>query len=216
MFHRFLIGGACYLLLTFPSFSQGEELSLILQKLGSNCRQIAKTNYRSPELVQPRSGRVFFVTGTLQRRPRQDTTNGGNCFPIKAETPTVTLNLLERRVNLVPLFRHRSTAFFNYVKPVAFSPNGRYLVLQVLRSNGIDLYSSIDVIDTERRYLSLYLNICPDATFGATFKGFVDNDRVEFNCVGDANQREVWDLSRRQTVKRSPNIQQALYKTLNE
>lgn len=195
-----LILTGCYLILAFPVLSQGEDLALILQGLGKNCQNVNQINYQSPGLVQPRSGLTFSVSGMLQRRPRKDTISLGNCFPIKAETPAVTLNLSDHRGNIVPLFRHRSTVFFNYVKPVAFSPDGRYLVLQISRSNGIDLYSSMDIIDTERSYLPLYLDICQDSTFGATFSNFVDQTQVKFSCIGESQKEERWDLVRRSKI----------------
>ncbi len=191
----------CYLLLALPAFSQGEDLASVLKGLGKNCRSVSQINYQSPALVQPRSGLTFHVTGRLQRRPRKDTVSLGSCFPIKAETPIVNLILLGRRQNIIPLFRHRSTVFFNYVKPVAFSPDGRYLVLQVSRSNGIDLYSSMDIIDTERSYLPLYLDICQDSTFGATFGSFIKQNQIEFNCIGESVKQERWDLTRRVLLK---------------
>ncbi len=191
-----LAGGL--LCLALPAFCQGEDFAQILSRFDRNCSRLSTINYRSPEVVQPRSGKVFFISGTLQRRPRQESVLiGSSCFPVKAETPKVSLVFLDQKINSIPLHRHRSTISFNYVKPVAFSPNGRFLVLQVNSSNGVDLQSSLDVIDTERGYLPLHLDICPDATFGSVFLDFLDNDRAKFKCIsGDRNNQEVWDLRR--------------------
>lgn len=192
-----------FLFVALPAFCQGEELAKILQRFDRNCQKVSTVNYRSPELVQPGSRRTFFVSGKLQRRPRRDSKLiDRSCFPVKAETLSVSLSFLDRRVNTIPLFRHRSTVSFNYVKPIAFSPDGRFLVLQIDRSNSLDLQSEVDIVDTAGGFLPFHLDICPEATFGETFVGFIDNDRAQFRCLsGKENDREVWHLSRRSREK---------------
>lgn len=181
-------------ILALPALAQGEDISRFIQQLDPSCRKVSSVNYKSPALVQPRSGRFFFTTGTLRRMPYQK----GQCLPAHVQTPTVSLVFLDRKTHVLPLLRHRSVIFFQYVTPLAFSPDGRFLVLRVDRSNGVDLYSTLDVLDTEREFLPLHLPICTDATFGASFQGFVDDYRIQVRCLtGEENSTQVWDLRRR-------------------
>ncbi len=73
--------------------------------------------------------------------------------------------------------------------------------LKISRSNGIDLHSSMDIIDTERSYLPLHLDICQDSTFGASFGNFIDQNQIEFNCIGESVKQEKWDLTRKVLLK---------------
>ena len=200
---KYLISSALLIASIFGTVSmntqqaQAQVLKLPNEIYDFNTRRTIEVNYHSRKIRHLRTNTKAYFDVILRRKGKKNSQEFS-----KEETPLMKL-VIERNGTKKVMPRNfglPKTQFYD-VRPTAFSPDGRYLIvtLGVLQSDGYALL----VLDSQRDYKPVKFNSCPKAD--STYKGFISTSRIVFECsnLGPVSHVEIVNLRNKSISRRS-------------
>ena len=167
----------------------------IFEQLDRDCHNTVEIEYNSEKLQSLDGETTVYFNGTLRRLAQDNLYGYETCPPLGRSTPKTTMivETSNRKINIEHIPDHHSQTFR---KPLSFSPNGRYLVVEKnIAYEGGDGETDIVIYDLENNYQVVPINICPMGNYSADFfeyKGFILSNRILFQCSNFYGTNEEW------------------------
>ena len=167
----------------------------IFEQLDRDCHNTVEIEYNSEKLQSLDGETTVYFNGTLRRLAQDNLYGYETCPPLGRSTPKTTMivETSNRKINIEHIPDHHSQTFR---KPLSFSPNGRYLVVEKnIAYEGGDGETDIVIYDLENNYQVVPINICPIGNYYADFfeyKGFTSSNQIVFQCSNFYGTNEEW------------------------
>lgn len=193
---------------TMPVRAEDALSSLIKELHSNNCQGNTEVRYQSQQLTTAnRKISVYFDVILRRIGSSKSEKIDSSCFKFVPEIPLSKM-IAEKDGKQVEkeLIRNYKGGYIDS-KPISFSPEGKYILIEnvVAYDEGLEAYTSYDILDTENNYQSLGLFPCGNSDFGGIYKGFISRSEILFACDdgGPPGVFEVVDLRTRSIRKPS-------------
>jgi len=190
----------------FNSVATAESTGFIAEFLKAietrNCATSTEVNYRSEQLESPNEKVSIHFEGVFRRLgQKNDYLDGDRCTPLQTLQAPRTEMALQRTGNIskIPLPSITDNSYGNYIYPVSFSKDSRYLIANSQWTNGYAGWNNFVIFDTENNYRILASSPCIHDESGGQFKGFISANEAVFECYpGGYTFVEILDFSSEQ------------------
>jgi len=169
-----------------------QEKDLIRELEGGNCEGSTEVTYRSQQLTSPNSKTSVYFEVILRRIGKSgDYSDGSYCYPLYSRQTPKSKMVVEEPTSLRNLELEPEDEAYVVMKPISFSPDGRYVVIREDYAwNGGDGETANRILDTNNDYQALPLYPCQEHYGGGEYEGFISPSEILFSCY----ELESWEV----------------------